>query len=160
MAPLTHDRHTPFIEHLTQVAWPVAGNTTIYKNSLVCRNAQGAAVPASNNAGFVVIGVSVGDAHSIRRASAVINESNEAGAANVLVRRNGSYLFNSKSVLAPGDIGKPLYVFDDQTVTLDATEGNNVLAGVLARFESPTEAWLDIYPATAAGFFYTPPATP
>ena len=68
-----------------------------------------------------------------------------------MVRRNGAYLFKSAVNLTPGDLSQPLYVIDDQTVTLNDME-SKVLAGVFARYESPTEAWVDIYPATSAWF--------
>lgn len=132
MAALTKDRNTPRRAG-ERLALPVAAATTIYAGALVARNASGDAVPAANTAGLVVVG----------RAEA--QADNSAGAAGALMVEVQTGLFAyAHAGLTRADIGKTVYVADDQTVTL--TPGNRVVAGVLVDVDDDG-AWVLIGPA-------------
>lgn len=130
MAALTKDRATEKREGKIDKI-EVAASTKIYAGSLVCRNSSGYLIPAANTAGNVFAGVA--------------NEyiDNSAGAAGDLsceVSLDGAFKLVGAS-LTRADIGKRVYVSDDQTVTL--TPGV-VYCGILAAWQSATEAWVDI----------------
>lgn len=132
MVALTADRKTDKREgRLDDI--PVAA-VKVYAGSLVCINTAGYLAPAANTAGFRLAGVS---------AEYVDNAAGAAGAVRCRVMRDHWHRYAIGSV-AITDIGKKLYVADDQTVTL--TPGN-VPAGVMAAYISATEVWLDIAPA-------------
>lgn len=132
MAALTQDRNTPRRAG-ELVALPVAAATIIYAGGMVATDADGNAVPAANTAGLVVVG---------RAEARADNSSGVAGALMVEVQTG---LFAYAHVgLTRADIGKLVYVADDQTVTLAV--GNRVVAGVLVDVDDDG-AWVRLLPA-------------
>lgn len=117
MAPLTQDRNTPRREGLL-LEPRIEANVKIFAGSIVARNSNGRAVPAADTAGLVVIG---------RAESLVDNTGGAAEALPVPVSR-GLFAYEHAG-LTRADIGKPVFVADDQTVAL--TSANSVPAGVL-----------------------------
>ena len=131
MAALTDDRKTEYFEGV-ELAYEVAGSTTIYAGSLVALNASGYAVPAANTAGFKFLGVAM---------EHVDNSSGSNGDKTVRVRRKGVFRFDA-SGMAITDIGASVYVSDDHTVAKSTT--NSVACGKIAEFVSATEVGVDI----------------
>ena len=90
---------------------PVKASTKIYGGSMVCLDANGKAVPASDTVGLKIRGVAEGRAD---------NSSGADDAINIITRRDGAYKF-SASGLTDADIDKPVYIVDDQTIQIAAT---------------------------------------
>jgi len=139
---LSATRNTTCTPDLLDQDVPLAAGAKVYQGGMVCRNAAGYLVAGSNTAGYQLAGVCKGD---LANGTSIVDNTNGGLAAlTARVARAGVYLFAS-SGLTRADVGKPLYLSDDQTVTLTRT---NVRAGHLAAFESATEAWVDIASAT------------
>lgn len=128
----------------------VAAATTIYKGTLVARNASGYAVPASEDTSLVVVGVARGEADNADGAAAAIN-------VDVLV---GCFLLNNSAggdAISSDDIGRVCYVADDNTVALTSDSGARPIAGIIGDVDSGG-VWVVAGPEVAAMFAATPPA--
>jgi hypothetical protein len=136
MTALSANRNTKMGYEMLEVELKLAASQTIYQGSLVCRNASGLAVPAADTAGLVLAGVSFGD----KRNGTSSVTSTATSTHYVSLRRRGCFLFAAAG-LTVADIGKKVYVADDQTVQLAPT---NVEAGYLVGIDSATEAWVEI----------------
>ncbi len=101
------------------VAYKVAAGQTIYKGAMVCVNAGGFAVPAADDAGLTFVGFAYEGAD---------NSAGGDGDAAVRVWKDGSFLA-AKAGAAQGDVGKAVYVVDDNTVATTTT--NSILAGTV-----------------------------
>lgn len=136
MAALAQDRNTRNrqIERTADV--PVAASTTIYKGAMVSSNATGFAVPASDTAAEVVIGI------------ADFQVDNSAGAdADLTVRvSKGVFAISTLgTVIDQADLGRPVYVSDDNNVEKIAGVANNIPAGYLDEIEVDTGLfWIKI----------------
>jgi len=124
MAALTADRNFYGHENVGQKrAYPVAASAVFYRGALVCIDADGFAIPASDTAGISsVIGVAV---------EGVDNSAGADGDVNVLVMR-GERLFaltTGANAVTVTDRGRTVYVLDDQTVVKVAGVSNNIEAG-------------------------------
>ena len=108
MTALTENRYTRFRDGLVS-AHPVKANTKIYKGSLVCADG-GYAVPGADRADYVFLGVALEEADSTDGVD---------GQMFVRVQTSGvfSFAFDPNHEVHQADIGAPLYVLDDQTVT-------------------------------------------
>jgi len=97
----------------------VAARTVIYKGAMVCLNAAGYAVPAADEAGLTFVGVAYerGD-----------NAGGDDGDVSARVWKDGSFRVAMASPHL-GDLGKPAYVVDDNTVA--TTTANAVHAGTI-----------------------------
>lgn len=135
MAALTKDRNTSRKATGQVAVLPVAAGVKIYAGSQVCINGNGYAVPAADTAGYRFAGVS----HEY-----VDNSGGANGALKVLVWRDGIFDFSSAGMGAD-DVGKPVFIADDQTVALSST--NAVGCGIISEVESATKVWVDIAPA-------------
>jgi hypothetical protein len=137
MAALTSDRNTPRREGLL-LELPIEANVKIFAGAIVARNGDGRAVPAADTAGLVVIG---------RAESLVDNTGGAAEALPVPVSR-GLFAYGHAG-LTRADLGKPVFVADDQTVAL--TSANSVAAGILLDVDEQG-AWvaLGLYDRAAA----------
>jgi hypothetical protein len=131
MAALTQDRNTTR-KAGGQAAYPVAAGVKIYAGAMVCLNASGYAVPAADIAGLKFVGVS---------RQYVDNTNGANGAQTVLVWKEGVFDFEASGMTA-ADVGKPVFVSDDQTVALSTT--NAVGCGIITEVESATKVWIDI----------------
>ncbi|WP_414664898.1 hypothetical protein [Horticoccus sp. 23ND18S-11] len=123
---------------------PVAATTTIYAGTLVARDANGRAVPASDTAGLRVVG---------RAEETVDNAAGAAGDLSINIRL-GCFKFDNSATAAvdADDIGKMAVVEDDQTVAETSTNG--VSAGRITGVDSDG-VWVDTRFA-----FYGPKAVP
>lgn len=138
MTASTTDRNTPKREGVGYV-YPVKGSTKIYAGTIVCLDANGLAVPGSDTANLKTAGVAQ---------EYVDNSAGADGAKTVKVHR-GVFQFDSAS-LADADIGKIVYVSDDQTVVKTVTT-NKVVAGRLMAIEGAAYAWVDFTVRSASG---------
>lgn len=135
MAALAADRITKMRAggYSRTIIAKVAAATTIYKGALVAKNAAGHAVPASDAAALVVIGVAQ---------SQVVN-AGAAGAAEIACVTGVFKLLNSgANPVVQADMHGLVYVADDQTVR---TGGGKAVAGVLELIESDG-AWVMVEP--------------
>jgi hypothetical protein len=126
---LSADRQTQYKE-VGIKAYPVLTGVTIYKGGMVCIDpANGFARPAADTANYRCVGVA--------------EEQVAAGAAasgTYKVRvRTGIFLFAATNI-AITDVGKAMYVRDDQT--FDDTSTNGVFAGILVEFVSANAGWI------------------
>jgi hypothetical protein len=111
---------------------PVAANTRIWLGSLVARDANGRAVPASNTAGLRVIG---------RAEETIDNTAGAAGDQSINLRLGVFKFGNSAtSAIVQADVGKMAVVEDDNTVAIAAS--NRVCAGRILAVESDG-VWID-----------------
>jgi hypothetical protein len=133
MAALTQDRPTTYRDGI-EVEYPVATDTRIFAGSLVCVNTEGYAVPAADTAGYVIVGVAQEQAD---------NRGGANGAKQVRLRRSGVFKFDAASI-TQAMVGQPMYVVDDHT--FDDAEGptNDIRVGVLVKYSSATQGWIDI----------------
>lgn len=114
-------------------SFPVAVDI-IYKGALVCINATGYAAPAADTSGYSdVIGVAD---------ETVDNSGGSAGDLNVRVRSGRRSSFVATAIVQ-GDVGRTMFVVDDQT--FDRLPGvNSIVAGVLSEFTSATAGYIYI----------------
>jgi len=133
MTALIADRLTDFKEGV-ELNYPVAGSSKLYAGGMVCTNSSGYAIPGADTAGVVFLGVSM---------SQKDNSSGSNGDLNATVRKKGTFKF-ACSGMAITDIGKPVYVSDDQTVALISGVTNAIPCGRIAGYVSATEVWVDI----------------
>lgn len=130
MSALTADR-APVTEAGGRVSAPVEEATRIFGGSLVNYNSAGYAVPGADTDGHVFAGVAY---------EQVDNRDGADGDLDVELITEGVVHFVATG-LSADDVGKPLYVKDDQTVVLGGgtlTEG--VYCGTLAYYKSATVA--------------------
>lgn len=123
------------------VRHPVAAATTIYLDSIVCLNADGYAVPASDTAGLTFAGMAVEQSD---------NSDGVSGAIGVRVRKRGIHELNIDGpALVPSDVFSPVYVVDDDSVSL-STGTNSIKVGIIAKWCGTEPAFIDIEAAFAS----------
>ncbi len=106
----------------------------IYKGAMVCLNAAGFAAPASDAVDYSrVVGVAF---------ETVDNSGGSAGDLNVRLDSGRSFKFVAASI-DTGDVGRMMYVTDDQTFN-DARGSFAIPAGVLVERDSSTVGWIHI----------------
>ena len=137
MPALTNDRLTPS-RNAEYADYPVRANTVIYSGALVALITSGAgagfAEPASDTLGRVILGVAQARAD---------NSQGTDGATRVVVGFNRAFKFNLAGSAAPGDIGRCVYVVDDNTVSL-SPQASGVKVGKLLAIE-PDGVWVYIH---------------
>ena len=111
MAALTADRNTPYREG-ELIPVPVKAGVKIYAGAIVVVDA-GYAKPGVKAANLIYLG---------RAEEQVDNSATGAsdGDKSVLVRRKRSFYWSNATgtnEVAQADVGKPAYIFDDQTIT-------------------------------------------
>jgi hypothetical protein len=119
MAVSTADRYDTTAQIVRNLTIPVAANTVIYKNTAVCVNSAGDAVPAANTAGLVYAGQAMVQANNAGGAVGAVTVDVEAPQLSPYIK------FNWSSAYIPAR-GTKVYFVDDNTVT--DTPGN-VTAG-------------------------------
>ena len=132
MAALTENRDTKR-QNGDLVAVPM-GVDIVYRGGMVIRSADGYCDAGADTADVDFEGV------------AFEKKDNSAGAngdLNVRVYKTGMFSF-ACSGMAITDVGKAAYLSDDQTITLVP---NNVWVGIIQKFVSATEVFVDIEPA-------------
>lgn len=133
MAALTKDRATPYRDGI-ELDFPVAANTKIYAGSLVCANSTGYAVPAADTAGLKFAGVALEQADNTGAAN---------GALIVRLRRSGAFQFDAASI-TQAMVGTAMYIVDDHTMDDASGPTNDIRIGVLVKYVSDTQGWVDI----------------
>ena len=133
MAALTKDRATPYRDGI-ELDFPVAANTKIYAGSLVCANTTGYVAPAADTAGLKFVGVAI---------EQMDNTGGANGALTIRLRRSGAFQFDAASI-TQAMVGTAMYIMDDHT--MDDTNGptNDIRIGVLVKYVSDTQGWVDI----------------
>jgi hypothetical protein len=137
MPALTNDRLTPS-RNAEYADYPVRASTVIYSGALVALITSGTgagfAVPASDTANRAILGVAQARAD---------NSQGIDGATRVVVAFNRAFKFNLSGAAAPGDIGRCVYVVDDNTVSLSPGT-NGVKVGKLLAID-PDGVWVYIH---------------
>ncbi len=137
MTALAADKN---LEYTEGVEWPVPvdDGDKIYGGAFVCVNAAGYAVPGSDTAGLIFVGVSMEQKDNTLGAD---------GALDVTVRRRGLVKAVMGTAITQANIGDNVFLVDDQTVDLTANVTNNIFCGIIAGYIDTTHAWIDIEPA-------------
>jgi hypothetical protein len=130
-AALSAERDTP--QRLNQyTSLTMASNVIIYAGSLVCVNSSGLAVPAADSSGYAVVG---------RAEQTVDNRTAVYVATKAIKLAKGVFRWANGDVIAAADIGKIVYVTDDQTVNKTGG-GQNIIAGTVVDVDS-SGVWVD-----------------
>ena len=114
------------------VSLTVKSNVLIYAGSLVCVDSSGLANPAADTAGFAVVG---------RAEATVDNRGTLYSATKTIKVARGTFRWANADVIAAADIGKIVYVTDDQTVNKTGG-GQNIIAGAVVDVDS-SGVWVD-----------------
>lgn len=106
----------------------VAASTTCYQGGIACLNSSGYAVPGSASTTLTCIGMF----------GKTVTNSGSAGAATVTVRQGIFKWGNSASgdLITIADVGKDVYIVDDQTVAKTDGTGARSIAGKCVGVES------------------------
>jgi hypothetical protein len=127
---LSADRETQYKEWPGIKSYKVKTGVTIYKGGFVCIDpSTGYAVPGADTANYRCVGVAEEQVAAGALAS---------GTYSVRVR-TGTFLMAATSI-AITDVGKQMYVKDDQT--FDDTSTNGIAAGILVEFVSSSSGWI------------------
>jgi hypothetical protein len=137
MTALTKDTRRDYREGVDH-PYPVAGSQIIYGNAFVCANATGFAVPGSDTAGLLFVGV--GKQH-------VDNSDGADGDLQVVVRRKHVHKVKIVSTITQANVGDKVYLVDDDTMDLAAGVTNSIYGGIIVGFIDGNIAWVDIEPA-------------
>jgi hypothetical protein len=141
MAALIKDRNTLAKHRGRSINVPVAASTQIFAGAMVSSNATGFAVPASDTAGEVVLGI------------AEEQVDNSAGAdADLEIRvRKGTFELNTLgTVVNQADVGRTVFVSDDNNVEKTAGVVNNIPAGTLDSLDVESGLpWVTIFDETS-----------
>lgn len=130
-AALTADRLTNR-RNADTVNVGVAIANKIYAGSMVAIDSTGYAVAASADNTLIVMG---------RAESQQDNSSGAAGALNIDIG-TGVYGFANTGVIADTDIGKTVFVVDDQTVSLSSLNNTRPVAGKIYDYSTGV-VWVD-----------------
>lgn len=119
----------------------LAATAVLFAGTFVCLNVAGAGVAGADTAGYRFVGI------AIESADAVDDEDE-----TVEVYVDGVYLVTG-SGFAATDVGKPVYLIDDQTVGLanHASVDQHILVGFIEEYKSATEVWVRIVPVGKRG---------
>lgn len=143
MTATTHERNTRFAGLAPSIGdFPVAANTLLIRNTLVCLNASGQLVPGVDGEGF----------HAIGRVQSTFDNRTtapEGGAAGAIWGTVDYGVFDwviDGSTPVPGNV---VYVVDNQTVSLDSSGGTRGIAGYVSRVEG-TKIFVHMGPTVVA----------
>ena len=114
-----------------QASYPVLAATQIWKGGLVAVDTAGYARPATDTAGYTVVGVA---AESVLGGTA-------SGDKWILLECGREFLFPATSI-TQAMVGDPMYVVDDNEVDDAAGAANDVFAGILTQYVSNTSGWV------------------
>lgn len=113
---------------------PVAAATTIYAGTLTMRDASGNLKNGADTASHIFAGL------------AKEYKDNSSGAAGDLlaqVEKKGVYKFAKSGTITIADLGKTVYLVDNQTVALAATTTNQIACGKIVDVEG-SDLWISI----------------
>lgn len=133
---LSKDRKIERMEGI-QAAFPVKTGATIFGGAMVATDATGYLVRGSDTAGLIFQGFAM-DRYD--------NAGGQNGDLTAIVRRRGLLLCLIAAAVQ-ADMGKNVFVADDQTVSLAAGSVNKIFCGVIAGIVDATHVWVDIEPA-------------
>lgn len=119
------------------VAFPVITNDILYGGSLICVNAGGYALPGSDTAALIFVGVAE---------EQVINTGGN-GAKTIIVRRRGLFLLELATAISVANVGDNVFLVDDNLVDLAGNVTHDIFCGIIAEYVDTTHAWVDIEPA-------------
>lgn len=128
---LSDERDTPSRAN-EYTSLTVKSNVIIYAGSLVCVDSSGLANPAADTSGFAVVG---------RAESTVDNRTAVYEATKTVKIARGVFRWANADNIAVADIGKIVYVTDDQTVNKTGG-GQNIIAGTVVDVDS-SGVWVD-----------------
>jgi len=114
--------------------WPVYAAEKIPAGTLVARSTSGYAYKATDAASRTFAGVSESQADNTDGLSAAIN---------VTVHRRGVFKFASAATFTAADIGKQVYVSDNQTVALTGTS-HSLKCGRVTAIDADGDVWIEI----------------
>lgn len=138
MAALAADRVTKSKGPLRRQSYPVAADAVIYAGAMICIDADGYAIPASDTAGISnVVGIATA-AHD--------NTGGADGDVDVVVEYGGAFLIDAAAGIDQTNVGRDAVVVDDQTVTDAAAGTNDIVVGRILEFvdESQNKVWVNI----------------
>jgi hypothetical protein len=117
--------------------FPVKTGSTIYGGALVATDATGYLVRGSDTAALIFQGV------AMERQDNALGQN---GDLTCIVRRRG-LIACLIAAATQADVGKNVFLADDQTVALTASSTNKIFCGVIAGIIDGTTVWVDIEPA-------------
>lgn len=125
---LSQDRNTPFKDGEI-IAVPVAASAVIYAGALVVANAAGFAAPGSVATTLTYLG---------RAEESVNNTGGSNGDKTVQVRRKKAFKWKNytSDALVQADLGKAVYIYDDETVAKTSGGSARSLGGKMVQFEA------------------------
>jgi hypothetical protein len=138
MAALTADKIVHTKGSLRRGSYKVKAATIIYCGALVCLDANGWAIPASDTAGITdVVGVATAKAD---------NAAGGNGDILVTVEFGGDFLIDVGAGITQDDVGRSAYVVDDQTATDVAAATNDIYIGPIRKYVAGTtnKAWIGV----------------
>jgi len=134
MVALTKDRNTELMDG-DLIPVPMAASVQVFAGSLVAANATGFATPGATATTLTALG---------RAEEMVDNSAGADGDKTILVRRNKAFKFaNDADAVVQADIGKTVYIVDDQTVAKTDGTGTRSAAGKCVGVESDG-VWVEI----------------
>ena len=134
MTALVKDRNTPYQDGEI-LSVPVASGKKIFAGSLVAASATGFATPGATATSLTALG---------RAEETTDNSGGGDGAASVLVRRGKAFKFaNDVDAVTQAELGKSVYIVDDQTVAKTNGTGTRSVAGKCLGVESDG-VWVEI----------------
>lgn len=125
MAALTHDYDSPKLYGERFVVGPVAAATILYAGAMVCRNAAGMFVPASDTAALSAV---------VGRCAKTVDNSDGADGDVDAVLEIGVFGYDMHAALvavADATLGVNVTVEDDHTVNIAGDTTNDIVAGRL-----------------------------
>lgn len=137
MTALTEDRDTRRKEGDIGQG-PVAASAKLYGGAFVCFNASGYLVAGADTAGLILAGICRGQKD---------NSSGADGDLTAEFERDGLHIMIMDMAITRADLGKKVFLVDDQTADLEGNVSNAVFCGVIAEYISATKAYIDIEPA-------------
>ncbi|GAB7078759.1 hypothetical protein [Megalodesulfovibrio paquesii] len=141
MAALTGDRNTLRRER-NYLELPLAAGAVLHAGGVACLDATGYLVPASTTLGLVAVG---------RVEAGVSNAGGLAGDVTAVVRP-GLFLLASATAadaITQAEVGRVVYLVDDQTVAKTNGGGTRAPAGVVWGLEHG-QVWVEIDPSLSA----------
>ncbi|MFA5378574.1 MAG: hypothetical protein WC455_22660 [Dehalococcoidia bacterium] len=115
--------------------YPVYGSETIYKGTMLTTlGTNGYAYDGEDTAGHFFIGIAAHD----------VTANSTSGYAKVKVFTEGLFLLTVTGG-SLDDVGKPVWLSDNQTISLSATT-NKVLVGKVAQYVDSTHLYVEIHP--------------
>lgn len=136
MSATTTDRATSRKEGVMGICGMAA--VAILAGTLVCYNSSGYLTGGADTSGYTFAGVAY---------KAVDNSTGSAGDLTGEFYRRGAYQFAS-AALSADDVGKPVYLLDNQTVVLSghASLTQHIYVGRITEVLSATSCYVDIRP--------------